>query len=176
MTTNEVAVMVDGSELASVLPDAVRKLREGDWPSDRTEQVDAVLSELGDRADELAGELVRIAVGVTIDRIENANRQSWKYHVRPVARGLEGAKAAGRAIRTAILDSWLVKGVPIGDLKAGDLREAAEEERDRGRGHYVNAAFYEKLAAPLKNGQAVRQKWKDADAQNVLAEAERIKA
>lgn len=83
---------------------------------------------------------------------------------RPAARYQKASKAIQK--RTlGLLTSWMVGDMYLGDMDKAGLLKAVQAETVSSNGHRVNAEFYEKLAEPLKEGQLVKDYWKDRGAQ-----------
>lgn len=102
--------------------------------------------------DELTDHIVRDFAASEVQRRAHNLRQSHKAVVVS-KRTIDNAVAYG--VAAGILDSWMVMGIRLADAKRDDLLAAAKAERERARGHVVNAVFYEAVAKKLGDGKTV---------------------
>lgn len=116
----------------------------------------------------LVGHMVRSAARQAVEEMKHRTRAVF---VARASRRNAGSTAAYEEA-VSILDAWHVGNVRLGDAMGVDLKEAAEDQRRSARGNLVRAAFYESLAAKLKQGQKVRDAMDDAKASELLAKAE----
>lgn len=114
-----------------------------------------------------AAEYVRLAI--------HSRRQQVRQDivVGSCSRTLKAAGQADKFTELLAMDRWYIGDKRLGDCKRNDLKAEADREKLAERGHARNRRFYERLAQRLKEDQTVRERYKDADIENILAEVTR---
>lgn len=62
-----------------------------------------------------------------------------------------------KVYEVALLDKWMVEGIPLGNCTPAMLIAAAIHEESKAEGHALNAQFYRAIAAEGKKGQPIRK-------------------
>ncbi len=119
--------------------------------------------------EELVHECIREGIASAVSKDQSETRTIWKAEsVRPSSVNAENARRSAVARATRLFETWLVSGRPLGKCDKAALSEAAANERGSARGHLVNAAFYDALAAKCRGNKTVDAVMKEDEAIELL--------